>query len=379
MKTRINKILGAIVIVSMFSAISFSTMVSGTGGDNPLAIYLTWEGNGGVVVDVYPTIAQVNPGGNFTISGIPNGSSIVCAYLYVGSWEYFPHTASATFAGNSLGNVTQFANDPGTGGPIGSSWDLCAWRWDVTSFVWGNGVYPFSTFNVSRHYGSALVVIYSNPLEPHRQIFINDGAESLHSSTSTTEFFGVIQGTGTLIVFTQADDYSGLNESILFNNVTILGPGNIFNSTSGPFASLIYSPVNTTQGTNTASITTDLDWFGWHLAILCVQSDVLDASIDIDPDTINLKSKGKWITAYITLDSPYDVKDIDIGTVLLENTIPAEWGDVQGTTLMVKFDRKEVQDFIGGPNEDVDLTVKGELNDGTEFEGSDTIRVINPP
>jgi outer membrane protein assembly factor BamB len=104
----------------------------------------------------------------------------------------------------------------------------------------------------------------------------------------------------------------------------------------------------------------------------------ISANIDIDPDTLNLKSKGRWITCYIDIPG-YDVNEIDINTILLEDTIPAEWGDIQGTTLMVKFDRGEVEDYIGSPQESIELWVTGEFYDGTEFEGSDTIRVICPP
>ena len=101
-------------------------------------------------------------------------------------------------------------------------------------------------------------------------------------------------------------------------------------------------------------------------------------SINIDPDTLNLRSKGRWISCYIDIPG-YDVNDIDISTILLEDKIPADWGDVQGTTLMVKFDRSEVEDYIGTPQDSIELWVTGEFHDGTQFEGSDTIRVICPP
>jgi len=114
------------------------------------------------------------------------------------------------------------------------------------------------------------------------------------------------------------------------------------------------------------------------------------ATIDLDSDTLNLKSKGKWITCYIELPDGHEVDDIDVGTVELEDTIlaeaiPNEVGDNDGDgipDLMVKFDRQELIDYLdGATGEATTLTVTGKLDDGnggTPFEGSDTIRVVSP-
>jgi parallel beta-helix repeat protein len=118
--------------------------------------------------------------------------------------------------------------------------------------------------------------------------------------------------------------------------------------------------------------------------------NIIQAIIDIDPDTLNIGSKGKWITSYIELPEGYLVEDIDIDSVALTKinddlldpplyTIgPSEIGDYDDDgipDLMVKFDRQELISLLEVG--DAELTVAGELYDGTPFEGSDTVRVID--
>jgi hypothetical protein len=126
---------------------------------------------------------------------------------------------------------------------------------------------------------------------------------------------------------------------------------------------------------------------------LKIWSDVVDATVDINPNTLNLKSKGKWITGRIELPVSDNTTLVDIPTVAIVDingvpvNIPAEWGNCdieEGANpgeyilkCMVKFDRSAVQDAcVPGP---ATITIAGQLTDGTAFEGSDTINVINPP
>ena len=111
---------------------------------------------------------------------------------------------------------------------------------------------------------------------------------------------------------------------------------------------------------------------------------IVEATVDIDPDTLNLKSKGKWITCYIELPEGYDVADIDVSTIMLNGQVPAESKptaiadyDSDGIAdLMVKFSRSAVQNILP-PEGEAEITVAGELADGTAFEGKDTIRIID--
>lgn len=107
------------------------------------------------------------------------------------------------------------------------------------------------------------------------------------------------------------------------------------------------------------------------------------ATVDIDANTLNLKSKGKWITVYIELPEGYDVADIDVSSIFLNDSVPAEekpnsigdYDDDGIIDLMVKFNRDSVISLLEMGDE-VEITISGELNDGRQFEGKNTIKVI---
>jgi parallel beta-helix repeat protein len=112
--------------------------------------------------------------------------------------------------------------------------------------------------------------------------------------------------------------------------------------------------------------------------------------MDIDPDTLNLKSQGKWITCYLEPSDEMYLSTLDISTIriseigglpvmILAENHPTAIGDEDGDgtlDLMIKFDRSEVEDVVW-PG-DIEITVIGELSDGTPFAGYCTIRVIEP-
>jgi len=117
--------------------------------------------------------------------------------------------------------------------------------------------------------------------------------------------------------------------------------------------------------------------------------------VDIDPDTLNLKSKGQWITAYITLPAGYSVYDIDINTLAITSleglicsptyTQPADIDNFfpqvgdrdedEIPDLTVKFDRQVLIENLC--LDDVAIIVEFSLIDGTRFVAEDSIRVID--
>jgi len=121
-------------------------------------------------------------------------------------------------------------------------------------------------------------------------------------------------------------------------------------------------------------------------------SAVINATVNINPKTLNLRSKGKWITAYIGLPEGYDVAGINFSSIMLNDTIPVEpkpivvedYANDSIPGLMVKFDRAKVIQYISESVNirerftTITLTISGKLNDGTPFQGNTTIRIIMP-
>ncbi|MFH2070069.1 MAG: hypothetical protein ABIJ11_02495 [Elusimicrobiota bacterium] len=116
-------------------------------------------------------------------------------------------------------------------------------------------------------------------------------------------------------------------------------------------------------------------------------------SVNFDPDTLNLRSEGRFVTVYIEMPPGYSPTEIDIRTVhicaingtdvspiqclLFPTGITDEDSDGQ-KELMVKFDREAIGSVLT-PAENVKISFAGDFITGDTFVGNDTIRVINPP
>jgi hypothetical protein len=117
---------------------------------------------------------------------------------------------------------------------------------------------------------------------------------------------------------------------------------------------------------------------------------VVPATVRIDPGSLNLKSKGKWVSCTIELASSYDVHNVDLSTVCIEGidpiyaeTKPVSLRDANKdgiTDLMVKFSRAKLVAALAGTEGDQVVTVTGAFSGSsdTTFTGTATIHVIAP-
>jgi hypothetical protein len=117
----------------------------------------------------------------------------------------------------------------------------------------------------------------------------------------------------------------------------------------------------------------------------------VEADIDLHPDTLNLASRGRWVTCYIELPEGCSVRETDVSTVrvsAINGTVvdipaesrPTEIGDYEGDgveDLMVKFDRSAVLAHV--LPDTAEITVVGDLLDERAFEGATTVRVVGEP
>jgi len=119
----------------------------------------------------------------------------------------------------------------------------------------------------------------------------------------------------------------------------------------------------------------------------------VSATIEIEPNALNVASRGKWITAYIELPANYNIIEIDVSSILLNGTIPVDLnapvaiGDYNSDDvpdLMIKFNRTAVKMFLQRASlknkfTNVTLIVTGSLKNGQQFQASDTLKRIKYP
>ena len=133
--------------------------------------------------------------------------------------------------------------------------------------------------------------------------------------------------------------------------------------------------------------------FTMVISFCAKQPSTINAAINITPDTLSLKSRGRWLACSIELPEGYDVKNIDFSSIKLNDTIAVDLSapilvddyDHDGITdLSIKFDRSCIiewlrsADYFKDPTNKFEITFKvtGEITEAI-FEGIGTVRVTH--
>jgi hypothetical protein len=170
-----------------------------------------------------------------------------------------------------------------------------------------------------------------------------------------------------------------------------LNPMSVMPSEGSATSTLIVS-VDTTAAGSYDLIVTGISGSLTHnttLTLIVKGVQVVEACVEFKPDVLNLKCKRKWIACFIRLPKDYNASDIDASTIMINGTVSASKTKIlwdcdhnRVVGLMAIFSRREVQQFIlnaidaTGKEARVGLTVTGSLKNGTQFEGTDGIKVI---
>jgi hypothetical protein len=134
-------------------------------------------------------------------------------------------------------------------------------------------------------------------------------------------------------------------------------------------------------------------WMNMATFTVHVQQVGINVELEVEPETLNQKSKGNWVMVEIELPHGYHASDVDIASIRLEGVVPAETrphdrhnhhhdhgcehdhAEHDHDELKVKFDRSAVLALLPIGNH-VPVHVTGKIGSAT-FEGVDFIRVMH--
>jgi hypothetical protein len=104
----------------------------------------------------------------------------------------------------------------------------------------------------------------------------------------------------------------------------------------------------------------------------------IQAIVKVTPKTLNLTSNGNWITCTVALGDNYDIGDVVLGSIMLNDELEPVRTQIDEAEqkLLIKFDRAETQEMLSNAASPALMTVSGKLTDGTDFEGDDIIEIV---
>jgi hypothetical protein len=106
----------------------------------------------------------------------------------------------------------------------------------------------------------------------------------------------------------------------------------------------------------------------------------IPASVEFEPQSLNLESKGNWVQTKVVgfPENPeYTPYDVVPGTVSIAGIgVDTKFDTANNNKFITKADRLMVEDAIGAPGQEIEVDITGRLQDGTNFAGTTIIKAL---
>ena len=105
----------------------------------------------------------------------------------------------------------------------------------------------------------------------------------------------------------------------------------------------------------------------------------VSVTMRVIPRTINLKRHRQWIMSTVWMGDTLRAEDVDVSSLRLLDTVTPSTVtiDLVKNQLRIIFDLVDVQSLLTA-GDTVEITLTGQMQDGTLIAATDTVRVINP-
>jgi feruloyl esterase len=327
-----------------------------------------------------------NSKGKLLFKGVSYGSEAIIADGSSGWTMFVPATPGGFTIALGLGGsfVQWIGLTPEKGGPgwdwktfdVDTDWDIVVDQWADMGDTYDPNLWPFkqSGGKMIYYHGWADALCWANPA-PY---YYDQVIKKIGSLGETREFFKLYMipgmthfaGAGRGVFDSNSFQPVALNalvdwvengvEPQAFVGVRAAVPG-IWSSISRPICP--YPEVARYSGTGSIEDAANF-------------SCVPPIEVRIEPETLNLRSKGKF-TAFITVPKGYNIRDWNIDNVSCQGA-PAVKSMISRNTYIAKFNRQDLVNVTAG--DAVTLTVKGTFTHNgqqAQIQASDTIRVID--
>ncbi|MFZ1945928.1 MAG: S8 family serine peptidase [bacterium] len=382
--------------------------ILGTGG--PDAFGYTWidsDEAGGPVYD-WVDISDV-------------GTPIFTTYLDDGNRGPFPIGFDFSFYGNTFNQfyactngflsftstLGTYTNQPLPNAASAVPENLLAFFWDDLVFRDGSGSEDVPSEACYYFDGTKLIVQYEHMyqianytddlnfqiiLYPDGQVVYQYG--TLSSSTLNSATIGIQNATkddGLMAVYNA--DYVHQNMAILFSAgpewLVITPESGVIPAGECQDITVTFDATETEAGSYTGNITIASNDLDEPVVTVPVTFEVgsVEGVLDVDPNTINLASNGKWIDINLWLPAGFNCDGLlpetfffegGLGTVMPPERFDCSYDDEMGVyKLHLKFNRSAVEAVLE-EGDYVTVMVAGEIDCVTYVVGYDTVRVIRP-